>query len=201
MGHTSGDDNIRFGAVIKAVDALGNTKLSGRAKKKTKKEMQKQFNNYFFSRLISYSQVKPQLGEVRIAKPVYRNGGYVVVILYKNKRMWRKCVSLLNNLLSKTLSILPKTKEQVLLGEQEPNISSWGKYLSYKQSRKRSTLVSHTTVIHPYSNIVKCRLLPQGLYIFISGLGGLINGKAYIQGRRIEGGLKTRTKKALRNKK
>lgn len=87
MRHTSGDDNIRFGAVIKAVDALGNTKLSGRAKKKTKKEMQKQFNNYFFSRLISYSQVKPQLGEVRIAKPVYRNGGYVVVILYKNKRM------------------------------------------------------------------------------------------------------------------
>lgn len=62
MGHTSGDDNIRFGAVIKAVDALGNTKLSGRAKKKTKKEMQKQFNNYFFSRLISYSQVNPQLG-------------------------------------------------------------------------------------------------------------------------------------------
>ena len=37
MGHTSGDDNIRFGAVIKAVDALGNTKLSGRAKKKQKK--------------------------------------------------------------------------------------------------------------------------------------------------------------------
>ena len=51
MGHTSGDDNIRFGAVIKAVDALGNTKLSGRAKKKQKikREMQKQFNTNFFS--------------------------------------------------------------------------------------------------------------------------------------------------------
>lgn len=43
-------------------------------------------------------------------------------------------------------------------------------------------------MIHPYSNIVQCRLLAQGLYIFISGLGGLINGKAYIQGRRIDGG-------------
>jgi len=38
MGHTSGDDNIRFGAVIKAVDALGNTKLSGRAKTNKKRD-------------------------------------------------------------------------------------------------------------------------------------------------------------------
>ena len=34
------------------------------------------------------------------------------------------------HLLSKTLSMLPKIKEQLLLGEQDPNISSWGKYLS-----------------------------------------------------------------------
>lgn len=152
MGHTSSDDNIRFGAVIKAVDALGNTKLSGRAKKK-QKEMQKQFNNNFFSRLISYSWRRWEY-----QKMFTDMEDMLFIILYKNKRMWRKCVSLLNNLLSRTLSILPKTKEQVLLGEQEPNISSWGKYLSYKQSRKRSTLLSHTTVIHPYSNIVKCRV-------------------------------------------
>ena len=37
----------------------------------------------------------------------------------------------------------------MLLGEQEPNISSWGKYLIYKQSRKRSTLLPHTTVCYP----------------------------------------------------
>lgn len=107
--------------------------------------------------------------------------------------MWRKCVSLLNNLLSKTLSILPKTKEQVLLGEQEPNMSSWGKYLSYNRAENvQHYFLTPQCVSHPYSNIVKCRLLPQGLYIFISGLGGLINGKAYIQG---EGCLKPEQKK------
>ena len=38
------------------------------------------------------------------------------------------------HLLSKTLSMLPKIKEQELLDEQEPNISSWEKYLIWNKN-------------------------------------------------------------------